>query len=50
MSYMLVGRGPIKMDFLFPDEPNEQSDPWRVSKDSLEKIDGEILKRDSGYP
>ena len=37
--YMLVVHGPIKVDFLFPDEPNKQSGPWRVSKDSLDHID-----------
>ena len=37
--YMLIVHGPVKVDFLFPDEPNEPEDPWRVSKDSMEQID-----------
>lgn len=40
--YMLVVHGPIKVDLLFPDEPNEQSGPWRVTEESLEHIDAHL--------
>lgn len=37
--YMLIVPGPTKVDFLFPDEPNKKSSPWRVDKSSLTEMD-----------
>jgi hypothetical protein len=37
--YMLIVPGPTKVDFLFPEVPNEKSPPWTVDKDSLNEVD-----------
>lgn len=37
--YMLIVPGPTKVDFLFPEVPNEKSPPWRVGKGSLNEVD-----------
>ncbi len=37
--YMLIVPGPTKVDFIFPEVPNEKNLPWRVHKDSLNELD-----------
>ncbi len=37
--YMLMLRGPTKVDVLFPDEPREWDGPWRPSATTLPQID-----------
>lgn len=37
--YMLVLRGPTKVDLLFLDEKRELSPPWEASKETLEAMD-----------
>jgi hypothetical protein len=37
--YMLVLRGPTKVDLLFPDQPRAWSDAWVASPDTLESVD-----------
>ena len=36
---MLMLRGPVKVDFLFPGRPNPPAPPWRVSALTLPAID-----------
>jgi hypothetical protein len=36
--YMLIGRGPVKVDLIF-DEPQEDSPPWSVDRRTLPLID-----------
>ena len=38
-TYMLILRGPIKIDLLFLDRPNEQKPPWEVSAATLQGVD-----------
>jgi hypothetical protein len=38
-TYMLMLRGPIKVDLLFPDRPNPPAPPWRVSAETLPAVD-----------
>ena len=37
--YMLVLRGPTKLDLIFPGEPREWSPPWEPSADTLPALD-----------
>jgi predicted nucleotidyltransferase len=37
--YMLLLRGPVKVDLIFPNEPHEQEPPWQPSRDNLAEID-----------
>jgi hypothetical protein len=37
--YMLMLRGPLKVDLIFPDEKREWSGPWEASGSTLEAID-----------
>jgi hypothetical protein len=37
--YMLMLRGPAKVDLLFPDEKREWSPPWVASRETLEAMD-----------
>jgi Nucleotidyltransferase domain len=37
--YMLMLRGPLKIDLIFADEKREWSGPWAVSESTLEAID-----------
>ncbi len=38
-NYMLMLRGPMKVDLIFFDQPFQQRPPWKVSADTLESID-----------
>ena len=38
-DYMLMLRGPMKVDLIFFDQPFQQRPPWKVSPDTLESID-----------
>ena len=38
-NYMLMLRGPIKIDLLFLDRPNETKPSWKVSVETLQGID-----------
>ncbi len=38
-NYMLLLRGPVKIDLLFPDLPWNKLPPWEVSRDTLSTID-----------
>ncbi len=60
-NYMLLLRGPIKIDLLFPDLPWTKLPPWEVSRDTLPDIDAhfwdwilwlasKVSKRDAGVP
>jgi hypothetical protein len=37
--YMLLLRGPVKVDLIFPDEPHAHEAPWRPAADTLQGID-----------
>lgn len=37
--YMLLLRGPTKVDLIFPDEPQEWAPPWRAGPETLGAID-----------
>ena len=37
--YMLMLRGPVKVDLLFPDRPREWSGAWSVTPETLEAVD-----------
>jgi hypothetical protein len=37
--YMLMLAGPVKVDFIFPDQPREWSPPWVAQPETLEAID-----------
>jgi hypothetical protein len=37
--FMVVVRGPYKVDFLFVDVPNPQQPPWQVRSETLSRID-----------
>lgn len=39
MCYMLIVPGPVKIDFLFLDQPHEDEPPWEVSAATLAGID-----------
>ena len=58
-NYMLLLRGPVKIDLLFPDLPWVKLPPWEVSPDTLAPIDAhfwdwilwlasKVEKRDAG--
>jgi hypothetical protein len=38
-TYMLMLRGPVKVDFLFPSRPNPPAPPWEVSAATLAALD-----------
>ncbi len=38
-TYMLMLRGPTKIDFIFSGEPMEERPPWQVSADTLAALD-----------
>jgi hypothetical protein len=38
-TYMLMLRGPTKIDFIFSGEPMEERPPWQVSADTLVALD-----------
>jgi pimeloyl-ACP methyl ester carboxylesterase len=38
-TYMLMLRGPTKIDFIFPGEPMRERPPWQVSADTLVALD-----------
>lgn len=40
MCYMLIVPGPVKIDFLFLDQPHEMEPPWVANADMLTAIDG----------
>jgi len=37
--WMLILRGPVKVDLIFPEEPHAKEEPWRVGTDTLAAID-----------
>ena len=37
--WMLMLRGPIKIDLIFPDQPHYQKPPWQPTRESLPAID-----------
>jgi predicted nucleotidyltransferase len=37
--WMLILRGPVKVDLIFPDEPHDKEGPWRPGPDTLAGID-----------
>ena len=37
--YMLILRGPVKVDLIFPDEPHLDDPPWRPNGENLAAID-----------
>jgi predicted nucleotidyltransferase len=37
--WMLILRGPVKVDLIFPEEPHSKEEPWRVGADTLAAID-----------
>jgi hypothetical protein len=37
--WMLMLRGPVKVDLIFPEEPHTLEPPWQASADTLEGID-----------
>lgn len=60
-NYMLLLRGPIKIDLIFPDLPWTKLPPWVVSRDTLTAIDAhfwdwifwlasKVEKNDAGVP
>lgn len=38
--WMLILRGPAKVDLIFPDEPHDLEPPWQPSAGTLEALDG----------
>jgi hypothetical protein len=38
-TYMLMLRGPVKVDFLFLERPNPPAPPWEVTPETLPAID-----------
>lgn len=40
--YMLLLRGPAKLDLIFPDEPYESLPPWTVTAETLDGIDQHV--------
>jgi hypothetical protein len=38
--WMLMLRGPVKVDLIFVDEPHADQPPWKPSRDNLAAIDG----------
>ena len=38
-TFMLILSGPVKIDLLFLDEPQEWAPPWKVGPDTLEAVD-----------
>jgi len=37
--WMLILRGPVKVDLIFPDEPHAKEGPWQVGSDTLAGLD-----------
>jgi hypothetical protein len=37
--WMLILRGPTKVDLIFPEEPHEHEHPWKPSADNLDALD-----------
>lgn len=37
--YMLILRGPVKVDLIFPDEPHLDDPPWRPDRENLAAVD-----------
>jgi hypothetical protein len=37
--YMLILRGPVKVDLIFPDEPHLDEPPWRPDRENLVALD-----------
>jgi len=37
--YMLILRGPVKVDLIFPDEPHLDDPPWRPDRENLAALD-----------
>ena len=37
--YMLILRGPVKVDLIFPDEPHLNDPPWRPDRENLAALD-----------
>ena len=37
--WMLILRGPVKVDLIFPDDPHEQEGPWETGPETLGGID-----------
>jgi hypothetical protein len=37
--WMLILRGPAKVDLIFPDEPHANEPPWRPSRENLDAIE-----------
>jgi hypothetical protein len=40
--WMLILRGPVKVDLIFPEEPHVHEPPWVPSADNLEAIDAHL--------
>jgi hypothetical protein len=40
--YMLLLRGPVKVDLIFPDEPHEHEPPWEPAPETLHGIDDHL--------
>ena len=40
--YMLLLRGPVKVDLIFPDEPHAHEPPWQPAPETLQGIDGHL--------
>jgi len=40
--WMLILRGPVKVDLIFPDEPHVHEPPWVPSAESLDAIDAHL--------
>ena len=38
-NYILLLRGPVKVDLIFPDQPWQAAGPWKVSRETLLAID-----------
>jgi hypothetical protein len=38
--WMLILRGPVKIDLIFPDEPHAEEGPWEPGPETLAGIDG----------
>jgi hypothetical protein len=38
--WMLILRGPAKVDLIFPDEPHAHEPPWKPNRENLDDIDG----------
>jgi hypothetical protein len=40
--WMLILRGPVKVDLIFPEEPHVHEPPWEPSAENLEAIDAHL--------